>query len=256
MTTSNTQISLFTEEELTSSREAFRANRTQTQENDLGKQTQDISGRKCLEQYARFDQHSLWGKTFVASLIGTGEWSSKRCALTWKMKAMKSYRLWFQLVPSVRRTEETEFGLLLKTPTKMDGEVSSGKAYPVSGNSGSLAQEIMSEYPPTMEKLGLIPTLKARMPSDCPSERRWHTPSLESLAAMGMLPTPTAHHQNAGTEKPRKNGKSREDELNHLVSIHAGKSSQLNPLFVAEMMGFPVDWTVLPFTQKQDKPSS
>ena len=46
----------------------------------------------------------------------------------------------------------------LKPPTVFDGEVSSGKANPVSGNSGSLAQEIMSEYPPTMMKLGLIPT--------------------------------------------------------------------------------------------------
>jgi hypothetical protein len=26
-----------------------------------------------------------------------------------------------------------------------------------------------------------------------------------------------------------------------------GTTSQLNPLFVAEMMGFPTDWTLLPF---------
>jgi hypothetical protein len=26
-----------------------------------------------------------------------------------------------------------------------------------------------------------------------------------------------------------------------------GKTSQLNPLFVLEMMGFPPDWTTLPF---------
>lgn len=30
-------------------------------------------------------------------------------------------------------------------------------------------------------------------------------------------------------------------------SQNGGKTSQLNPLFVAEMMGFPPDWTVLPF---------
>jgi hypothetical protein len=32
-----------------------------------------------------------------------------------------------------------------------------------------------------------------------------------------------------------------------------GKSSQLNPRFVAEMMGFPPDWTELPFTNGEMK---
>ena len=36
---------------------------------------------------------------------------------------------------------------------------------------------------------------------------------------------------------------------NNLSDVYAqrGKTSQLNPRFVSEMMGFPVDWTVLPF---------
>jgi hypothetical protein len=29
--------------------------------------------------------------------------------------------------------------------------------------------------------------------------------------------------------------------------------SQLNPLFVAEMMGFPPDWTILPFQSGETK---
>ena len=66
--------------------------------------------------------------------------------------------MYFQLQPSMHRTGETECGLLLKTPTKMDGEVSSGKKNPISGNSETLAQEIMSNYPPTMQKLGMLPT--------------------------------------------------------------------------------------------------
>ena len=34
-----------------------------------------------------------------------------------------------------------------------------------------------------------------------------------------------------------------------------GAGSRLNPLFVAEMMGFPVDWTVLPFQSGETNPS-
>jgi hypothetical protein len=79
--------------------------------------------------------------------------------------------------------------------------------------------------------------------------------SLAIQAKVGMLPTPTAHQHNAGTAKPRKDGKTREDELNHLVSIWNGKSSQLNPRFVAEMMGFPPNWTELPFLSGETKAS-
>ena len=54
----------------------------------------------------------------------------------------------------------------------------------------------------------------------------------------------------------KKNGKMRTDALCNLPvmlgehhSQNGGKTSQLNPLFVAEMMGFPPDWTVLPFSK-------
>jgi hypothetical protein len=143
-------------------------------------------------------------------------------------------------VPKTHRTVGIEFGLwLLKTPTVMDGEVSSGKKNPVSGNSGTLAQEIMSEYQPTMQKLGLLPTPKAREAPDCPAERKRHSPSMESLAVMGMLPTPAA----ADGFKTTSN--SHQVNLNMLAPV--GTDSQLNPLFVMEMMGFPPDWTELPF---------
>lgn len=63
----------------------------------------------------------------------------------------------------------------------------------------------------------------------------------------GMLPTPTTSCHNPGTAKDRKDGSPRTSELNHLCARLIGKTSLLNPLFVAEMMGFPPDWTVLPF---------
>ena len=70
-----------------------------------------------------------------------------------------------------------------------------------------------------------------------------------------MLPTPTSSCHYTGTEKCRKDGRPRDSQLNHLISKRAGKPSQLNPLFVAEMMSFPPDWTVLPFLSGDKSPS-
>lgn len=63
----------------------------------------------------------------------------------------------------------------------------------------------------------------------------------------GLLPTPTASDKNTGTTKDRKDGKSRMSDLKHNIAHQYGRNSLLNPRFVSEMMGFPVDWTVLPF---------
>lgn len=53
--------------------------------------------------------------------------------------------------------------------------------------------------------------------------------------------------KNAGTPKDRKDGTSRDSELNHKAANAFGETSQLNPLFVEDMMGFPPGWTTLPF---------
>lgn len=63
----------------------------------------------------------------------------------------------------------------------------------------------------------------------------------------GMLPAPTASCKYAGSPKDRQDGKTRDSELNHRVAKAFGATSQLNPLFVAEMMGFPREWLTLPF---------
>lgn len=80
---------------------------------------------------------------------------------------------------------------------------------------------------------------------------------LNDLAACGMLPTPAARDYQPSVSPQalkRKNGKMRTDALCNLPVVlgehhlqNGGKTSQLNPLFVAEMMGFLPDWTVFPF---------
>jgi hypothetical protein len=60
---------------------------------------------------------------------------------------------------------------------------------------------------------------------------------LEQLAMVGMLPTPRV---SAAYDSAIDRGKSNLGEV-------TGAGSQLNPRFVGEMMGFPENWTELPF---------
>lgn len=66
----------------------------------------------------------------------------------------------------------------------------------------------------------------------------------------GLIPTPTSSDWMGGTAKDRKDGKSRDSELKHLVARRIGHASQLNPLFVAEMMGFPLPYLIKPFIKE------
>lgn len=76
-----------------------------------------------------------------------------------------------------------------------------------------------------------------------------------------LLPTPNAMEGEKGQKKynPKsQNGKgltARAMNGMHPGEYHVGEGSQLNPLFVAEMMGFPPAWTVLPFLGGDEKAS-
>lgn len=270
METSNKQISLFGEIESTSSPEGSLVNRTQAQGKDSARRMIDISGRRCLEQFERLNRDGLLARTFVGLLIGMTEWYSRRCILNWKLKGTKYNRSYFQLAVLALPTEETESGSwLLKTPTKMDGEVSSGKKNPKSGDSGTLAQEIMSEYKPTMNKLGLLPTPMAQsretdVEKTLKRKEKYggmkRAMYLENYLAMGMLPTPVARDYkgtNSMDHLQGKNGNTRthEYQLPNYIKLKTGSNSQLNPQFVAEMMGFPPNWTELPFQNGEENQS-
>lgn len=73
----------------------------------------------------------------------------------------------------------------------------------------------------------------------------------------GLLPTPTARDwKGAPTlENFKRKGKNPHQGSLPDFFARAGRSFQLNPLFVAEMMGFPVNWTVLPFLPGGSSPS-
>ncbi|MEZ5017259.1 MAG: hypothetical protein R2800_09430 [Flavipsychrobacter sp.] len=58
-----------------------------------------------------------------------------------------------------------------------------------------------------------------------------------------LLPTPIASDCNY----KRQTANWRGDDLGSKVQMLVGKTGLLNPRFVGEMMGFPPDWTILPF---------
>jgi len=221
MQTSQKSIFDIIEETSTSSAGASPANPTQAQASDLEKRTNATCGPKCLEQLEKFNHVGSWGKTFSALLIGMGGWYSKRCALTWKLKGTKSNRLFFQLVQSTPHTSDKEFGSAptLPTPNKLD--------------------YISARTPETFEK----------------TRARWAEKGvnlqmpLKQMARNGMLPTPMAQ------EADKITGKENQNSVTKVIRSQTGTTSQLNPPFVAEMMGFPTDWTILPFLSGATNPS-
>jgi hypothetical protein len=112
-----------------------------------------------------------------------------------------------------------------------------------------------------MQKLGLIPTptamdatgATANMKSTQVKEGSMHSMTLSMAMKKGMLPTPATRDYKGGnsmehlTRKDKSEGNSHQDQLPNYIKLALGTTSQLNPLFVGEMMGFPLDWTVLPF---------
>lgn len=235
------QISLFTEEELTSLREDFPVNHIQQQENDKARKMNAICGQKCLEQFEKLSRPGLWAKTFAVLLIGMEGWSSKKCRLTWKLKGTKYNRSYFQLRASVLPTKEIGFGLLL-TPTATIG----GAEHPEKTEERNRKYKNGTKWNNLRSQVvfGMLPTPVSAFDGryadmkHVKGEKMRKSPSIATLAVAGMLPTPI-YGDHKGSKKNRK-GKSQLTEA-------IGASSQLNPRFVMEMMGFPPNWTELPF---------
>jgi hypothetical protein len=108
---------------------------------------------------------------------------------------------------------------------------------------------------------GMLPTPRA---GESIERRNWKTikdkvenggdVTLTTLAKynhkMGLLPTPTCSDKNGSGSKEalEKRGRGERNDLGSWATMNTvGTTSQLNPRFVAEMMGFPPNWTELPF---------
>ena len=274
------------------SQEDFPANHTAQLESDLAKKMTDISGRKCVASFEKFNRHGSWAKMFSALLIGQEDWYSKRCRLTWKLKGTRYNRMYFQLQVSAHHTEEIGFGLL---PTPRAQEIDNSKERIANGKIDCIT---------TMAKMGMLPTPTAFDWNSARTPEKWEQDKekwaekgvnlqmpLKQMARFQMLPTPTAMDSTGATANMKstqvKEGSMHSVTLSRAIAMgmlptpktqdsrHAlkdrnksnlgeemsqwgqdnGIGSQLNPLFVAEMMNFPPDWTVLPFLNGDKNPS-
>ena len=229
METSKNSTRQLTLDELISSQEGSPASPTQSQDYKEATKTNATCGRRCCALFENAPRATSWAKTFSALLVGMEGWSSRRCALVWKLKGTPSNRMYFQLQVSGLLTEGIESSLL-PTPRTVDvecGAVSNVK----NDGKGWYRENAKGE--------------------------RWGV-KLRDVAESGLLPTVTATSDKGGTDKARPDGRERTDELKHLVSLATGKPSQLSPLFVEEMMGFPKNWTASPFQsggRNQSKPT-
>jgi hypothetical protein len=132
-------------------------------------------------------------------------------------------------VPLTHHTDETEFGLL-PTPLAQHREQTNFEA-----------------YDQRMKRL----------------EQKGHRPftmPLDQMALRGLLPTPNSFDWNTARsletlEKAKERHKEKGVVLQNSLRQMAGQGFQLSPLFVEEMMGFPKNWTTLPFQNGETKVS-
>ena len=258
---------------LTSSQEVFHASPFPLPAGERARRTAVTSGLTCSVPFTRSGPVGLLVRTLVAS----SRWYSPARRLTWdvsplcserislytasgrntssrpsavilSVKEITSSRCLFRLVPSVPRTEGTAYGLLptpIASDFKVRGPGSQQKGLP----------EIIREM--------LLPTPTATEIHHWQRVERWkrqgrtsmhETEDVEKypngltdfLDYHGLLPT--LEHIARKGKNPQQGGLP--DSF-----AQAGRSFQLNPLFVAEMMGFPTSWTVLPFLPGGSSPS-
>jgi hypothetical protein len=206
----------------------------------LGKEDERHLWPEMLRAIREIQPTWVVGENVFGLVNWDGCWYSKKCKLTWKLRGTKYSRMYCQLYPSTLPTDGIEFGLL-RTPT-CEGDA---------GKRG-LGNMTCAE---AKEKNRTI-TLSRQI-------KDWSKGNLPNL-----LPTPSAFDWNtAQTQEKYQERKQMQKENG--INLHyplkqmvmdinpTGKTSQLSPQFVLEMMGFPTDWTELPFLngeQNQSKP--
>lgn len=205
-----------------------RASRSASQESGEAQKTTATCGPRCSTLFGLFAPAGSWARTFTESLIGRKGWSSNRCALTWRRQDTRCSRTLFRLAVSALPTVGTDAGLSPTVQTQ-------GLKRCVNGRTEFMPTVLLptphaSDASRGGQKVtGLYKTRKSGLT---------YMSLLNDLAVSGLLPTPTANDTAMQSDEYR-----------------TGTGSRLNPLYVAEMMGFPVNWLVSPFLGGAGKPS-
>ena len=189
---------------------------------------------------------------------------------TLSMQDIQSSRLLFRLVPSELHTDEigcgllptvqtqglkvcnkegkTEFlsPLLLPTPTAIDKG---------SGRINKSLSKNATERPTLAKcaKMQLLPTPNASEGTKWTTKYNANSQMGKGLTAMacsGLLLTPMARdgmRSGMTMDALKKHGKPKANLAEQIAHKVGGGTSQLNPLYVTEMMGYPLEWLTLPF---------
>lgn len=220
-----------TKEKLTSLPEDSHASPLVLPGSDKARQMTVTSGLQCIASLEKLNHDGSFVKTFTALLIGTGDWYSTRCNLTWKLKGTKLRRMYCQLQVSMHRIKDTGCGLsasilnmppkgnrkLIPTPTAFDGNA---------------------------------PGFSAKLRKDETADSATKLTAYVLYNWTKLLPTPMASDCNY----KQKTANWRGDDLGSKIQVIVGRTGLLNPRFVGEMMGFPPDWTILPFQNGAPNP--
>lgn len=257
----------------TSSQEVSHASPFPLPAGERARRTAVTSGLTCSVPFTRSGPVGLLVRTLVAS----SRWYSPARRLTWdvsplcserislytvsgrntssrpsavilSVKDIPSSRCLFRLVPSVPRTEGTVYGLLptpIASDFKVRGPGSQQKGLP----------EIIREL--------LLPTPTATEIHHWQRVERWKRQGRTSMHETedgeknpnGLTDFLDFHGLLPSLEHIGRKGKNPQQGGFPDSFAQTGRSFQLNPLFVAEMMGFPTSWTVLPFLPGGSSPS-
>lgn len=198
----------------------------------LAQPTLATSGRNSLESFGKFSRVSSWAKMFAASLVGAAGFNSRLYVLTWKLKATKSSRFYFQLSASAPSISATDSGLW---PAPLANDAKNYRPFKAGQRNSPNVATYAALLPP---------------PVASDSQRSSLTYGGGNRTLLGaLLPTPQAsdakrgkaeHFINDAGKLQRKNVTANGRPFSPQLTDVLGHS--LNPRFVLEMMGFPADW--------------
>lgn len=237
-------ISLRGEGRLTYSQEGFLASLFQRQESEGERKMTVTSGRKCFGQYGRYDPLG----SLVRTLLESYRWYNPAVRLRWKVKPLCLKRL-------TRKRYSSK-----NTLSRPSAEILSVRDIP---SSRFLFHLAVSERHTNVIGYGsLLPTVQTQGLKVCDKDGKTRFMDLSSLPKQGikygdLLPTPVASDHNGSCtirKMTKSNGAPRTDSLRNMPAVIGmdgdqfnGRVFQLSPLFVEEMMGYPLMWTTLPF---------
>ena len=227
------------------------------------------SGRRCSELLKNFSPLGLLAKM----LLESSTWHSTQCLLTWKTKATKQGRLYFQLAASTPRTSET--GLQSwPTPAARDCKGANSMGHLQREGKRNHADQLANAV-----KMWPTPTSRS---GTGPSQTETRQGGMDLQTAARLYPTPTQFDATCGDIKGKEyNGQTQHAmKLIQAAKLHptpttgaglcggtgnyqqlkaleadgaiseeerrsmaAGNGGQLNPVWVEAMMGFPIGWT-------------